>query len=293
MGTYKRCVADAPAPEARSGRDGPRTGQWHASCRRDIDASNAVRNRPSVVVWQPGRAPGLSLDAHEVHVWRVHVPSVLGELPVLRQTLAPAEQARAGRYYFQSDRDRFVIARGALRHLLGKYLGVEAKAVTFAYDTGGKPKLADAVNGKEVSFNLSHSGDWIALAFARGHRLGIDIERIRPEVNYDQIAQRFFSVSEWRALRVLPAPLRPSYFFRLWTCKEAYLKAIGQGLAFPLSQVELGYRQPGVLELLVTPSVPDAARWRIEVVDIDSGYAGALVVEPFAGAVRGFDWSWV
>jgi len=148
------------------------------------------------------------------------------------QVLSAAEQERAARFRFETDRRRFIAARARLRELLAVRLGSSPAAVRLVYGTDGKPELADHA----LQFNLSHSGDVAAFAFSRDSRIGIDIEEIRPVPEADAIAASMFSRGERVWYAALPPGEKLRGFFRCWTRREAFLKMLGKGLLGPRSR---------------------------------------------------------
>lgn len=201
----------------------------------------------------------------------------------LTSILAPDEQARAARFQLAQDRYRYVIVRGVLRLLLAGYMDLPAAAVRFGYTSFGKPFLLrpDGVPDTSVSFNVSHSHEVALLAIARGVRIGIDVERVRPEMAGTRIAERFFSPREVAALRELPAVEQPAAFFRCWTRKEAFMKARGEGLSLPLHSLEVSLApgEPAAL-LNVANDAAEVERWTLHAVTPTiPGYAAALAVE--------------
>ncbi|HMN30338.1 MAG TPA: 4'-phosphopantetheinyl transferase superfamily protein, partial [Caldilineaceae bacterium] len=159
-----------------------------------------------------------------VHIWSITLDGAPAFLRQLQQTLSADEQERARRFQFAWLRRRFVVARGMLRTLLGCYLEQAPTAVHLVYNQYGKPALGDGEGEESLRFNLSHSGDLALLAFTRQAELGIDLEWIHPDIDYAEIAQRFFSPLEWAALCAVPAPQQLAAFYRCWTRKEAYIK---------------------------------------------------------------------
>jgi len=182
----------------------------------------------------------LHLNASDVHVW--HASLRLGEarLSQLRASLSPEERARAERFAFEDARVRFIAAHGMLRTIVGRYVNERPGALTFTSGRHGKPSLA-GVRGafEKVRFNLAHSDDSALIAIAHNREVGIDLERIRDNVESLKLAERFFSPSEFERLRHLPHDQANRLFFTLWTCKEAYLKAIGTGLSLDLDRCEV------------------------------------------------------
>src|SRR5262249_7235080 len=147
------------------------------------------------------------------------------------ELLAADESSRAGRFAFDHLRHSFTLARGAMRILLGHCLNAPPESIVFAYGAKGKPSLAAP---SRVRFNTSHSGDLALFAATLDCELGVDIEHARAMPDLEEIATRFFSAEEKSDLLALPPDQREAAFFRCWTRKEAYIKAIGDGLAVPL-----------------------------------------------------------
>jgi len=223
------------------------------------------------------------LPEQTVHIWQVRLDAPEGLLRHLASVLAAEEQARAARFHFQPDRRQFIIVRAVLRLLLAGYLGQSAPAVTLGYTQFGKPFLLrpDGESKNAITFNVSHSHEVALLAFARGARIGVDVERVRPELAGTHIAERFFSPREVAALRALPAAGQPAAFFRGWTRKEAFVKARGEGLSLPLRNfdVSLAAGEPAAL-LHIESDPAEVQRWTLRTVTPTlSGYVAALAVE--------------
>ena len=169
-----------------------------------------------------------------VHGVRLHAPDTVAAQ--FHTILTPDERDRAARFSFPHLQRSFLLARGALRILLGRYLHADPDALLFQYGPNGKPALADPAS---LRFNLSHSGGLALFAFALDCEVGIDIEAIRPLPDLEQIAVRQFSAQESAELLALPAVRREPSFFRSWTRMEAIAKASGQGLSGPSSRHRL------------------------------------------------------
>ncbi|HZP83813.1 MAG TPA: 4'-phosphopantetheinyl transferase superfamily protein [Chthonomonadaceae bacterium] len=221
--------------------------------------------------------PDLTLPLDEVHVWRGSLVQPAAFVESLATTLSPDERARAAAFYFERDRQRFLVGRGLLRALLSAYLGIPARRIAFTYGPRGKPALSEAC-GCDLTFNVSHSHDLALYAITRARRIGVDIERIR-ELDVEGVAARFFSPAEIAALRALPAQERPAAFFRCWTRKEAFVKARGDGLALPLNQFDVSLT-PGAARLSsIRWDTEEAARWHLEELSVGGHYVAALAVE--------------
>lgn len=190
------------------------------------------------------------------------------------------EAARSRRFHSSLHRERFVVAHGALRAILGSYLGVLPKAVSLETGRYGKPALTSRFRdaGEDLQFNLSHSGSLALVAVTYGRKAGVDLERIRADVDYEALAARFFAPAEQARLRELAGDARARSFFACWTRKEAYIKALGEGLAFPLDRFAVTVsadEEPRLLD--AAPGEPE--RWSLRDLAPGPGYAGALAVE--------------
>ena len=232
------------------------------------------------------------LDNNEVHVWRASLDLTASHVQILQQTLAPDERARAERFYFQKDRAHFIVARGLLRVILGRYLDRPPDQLRFCYNSNGKPALAKEFNRDTLCFNLSHSHGLALFAVTRGRELGVDLERVRPHLADEQIAERFFSPREVAMLRALPTNMRTEAFFNCWTRKEAYIKARGEGLSFPLDQVDVSLAPGEPVALLSAKADPhEASRWSLQELAPGPSYAAALAVEGHDWRLRCWQWS--
>jgi 4'-phosphopantetheinyl transferase len=239
-------------------------------------------------IWQPPPAE-LSLARDEVQVWRARLdPSP--QLADFSAMLAADERARALRYRYQIDRQHFIAARGLLRLLLSRYLGVSPADLSFRYSALGKPSLAGEHNA-DLRFNVSHSHGLALLAFAQGRELGVDLESVRPEVAGLRIAERYFSTAEVAALRALPESQQTEAFFNCWTRKEAYIKARGEGLSARLDQfdVSLAPGQPALL-LRTEIATDEPGRWQMIELEPGKDYKAALVVEGHDWQLRCWQW---
>jgi 4'-phosphopantetheinyl transferase len=188
--------------------------------------------------------------------------------------------SRADRFHFEKDCQSFVVAHGVLRVILGGYLDLEPGQLRFVYSDYGKPALALGSAIRGLSFNLSHAYEMALVAVTQDRQLGIDLEHIRRIPEVEQIAERILSVEEKKEFGALPATEKLGVFFRYWTCKEAYIKARGEGLSLPLDQFEiapiLGEAPP---MLRVRSDAKESTRWSLRELTPWPGYVAALVVE--------------
>ena len=222
----------------------------------------------------------MELPPDAVHVWRTATEVPASRVAALHDLLAPDERARAGRFVFEADRRRYIVARGVLRTLLGRYLRVESTALLFRYGAHDKPSLAGTPGGRDVRFNLSHSYGWALHAFAVGREVGVDVERIRPETDIVGVAEYSFSPVEVASLMSVPEGQRREAFFNCWTRKEAFIKAHGEGISLGLSRFDVTLRPDEPAALLRFDQDPaEAARWSMRALDAGAGYKAALAVE--------------
>jgi len=220
------------------------------------------------------------LLATQVRWWCASLDLEAQAVDRLVRHLSVDERDRAARFHFRRDASRFVVSRAALRIGLADCLGVEPGLIGLRYGPHGKPELAPPFDRFGLRFNVSHSESLGLYAVTRDRRVGVDIERIRPLPDLDEIAERVFSPEERLALRRLPPARRPEGFFNCWTRKEAYVKAIGSGLAHPLTRFTVSLAPGAPARLEHVDDDPDAPeRWRLETLVLDPGHVAALAVE--------------
>lgn len=229
------------------------------------------------------------LASNEVHAWKVSLSLETEIVNSLKRFLSNDERSRARRFYFSKDRNHYIAARGILRIILAGYLGREPDELCFRYNPQGKAMLKGP--DETLRFNVSHSGDTALYAMSWNRSVGIDIEQIRPEIDFSQIAEFFFSPREVTELHLLPESIQKEAFFRCWTRKEAYIKARGQGLALSLDRfsVSLAPGQPAAL-LESREDPEEASRWSLRELSPDPGSMAALAVEGHDWRLRCWQW---
>ena len=234
-------------------------------------------------------SPCLARD--EIHVWTVAIDGRIDAGEERMETLAQAERMRASRFMQEADAARFVQRRRALRAILGRYLGIAPQEVAFAANEFGKPSVLPSRTCDDLSFNASHSGAIALVAVGRSVAIGIDIERMRAEVEGLAIATRFFGANEVAALAGLAPDDRVAGFFNAWTRKEAVVKAVGGGLSIPLDSFEVSLRPREPPSVLRWHSASGGAKpWRIHHLEPAAGYVGALAVDDPTRGCRFLDW---
>ena len=233
----------------------------------------------------------LALGDSDVHLWRASLDLTVEHIQALQRSLTPDEQVRADRFHFQRDRDRFIVARGVLRDILGRYLGVEPGHLRFRYSPFGKPALTQELGGEKLRFNLAHSNGLALYAVTRSREVGVDLEYVRAELADSEIAERFFSPREIASLGTVPRHLRKEAFFNCWTRKEAYVKARGVGLSLPLDQFDVSLipGEPAALTTVVGDT-QESGRWSLQEICPGPGYVAALAVEGASYRLKRWQW---
>ena len=240
--------------------------------------------------WAPGPAsPALGPD--EVHVWRASLAPPHDLLHHYHAMLDDEERAKAARFRFPVHRDRFVAGRGIQRALLSRYLGVPPGRIRYRYTAHGKPGVDGPETAAGIRFNVSNAEAMLLVGLTLGREIGVDVEHLRPMPDGQAIAERFFSAPENEVFRGIEPHRRDLAFFTCWTRKEAYIKAVGEGLSMPLDRFDVTLVPGEPARLLRTRGAPDeAARWTLHEVDPGGGYLGALAVEGADWTPRLFDW---
>jgi len=192
--------------------------------------------------------------------------------------LSADERARADRFRFARDRDRFLNCRIALREILARLEGIPAAEIRFEYGPKGKPALAGAKSPLE--FSVSHREDVAVIAMTQGRRVGVDVERVGPVKDSETLARRFFSASEQESLRSVRPEDRDEAFFACWTRKEAFVKALGEGLSLPLDSFSVSLAPDAAPALLAwTGREDERSAWSLRSWRPAPGYLAAVAVE--------------
>lgn len=214
------------------------------------------------------------LAGKEIHIWTFPINATDDVVARLQRVLDAEEVQRAARFRFNHPRESFVVAHGVLRYLLGRYLKAHPSEVRFVYGSKGKPALALQSN---IEFNLTHSGGLAVIALTLDREIGVDVEQIRSMPDREGIANRFFCVEEASEILALPQAERERAFYCCWTRKEAYIKAIGDGLSTPLDEFRVTV-QPDALARFVhiAHDAGAAVAWMLHDLRLDPGYAAAL-----------------
>jgi 4'-phosphopantetheinyl transferase len=231
-----------------------------------------------------------TLKNGQVHLWRANLALSTSEIEELSVSLSADEMVRANKFRFVQHKHRFIAARGILRQLLGNYLQVSPCNLSFTYSDRGKPRLAE---DSALQFNISHSEAYALLGFTLDHLIGVDLEYQKPMTEAVKIAQRFFSPSEFKILAATPPEEQVQLFFRFWTAKEAYLKAIGTGLSGSLSEVEVVLNETQSRYLLTLPEAqPENSPWSLYPCSPETNYLGAIAINSDIQPQQISYWHW-
>jgi 4'-phosphopantetheinyl transferase len=241
--------------------------------------------------WREGR-PAFRLSPGDVHLWYINLAEGADLSRSCSKILSRDEMERAARFHFERHRRLFEASRAATRMILGAYLDMAPEKLVFRYAAKGKPELAAEGPESEIKFNVSHSRHRAILAVSP-HQLGVDIEFVDKDFGGEEIARRFFSPAEVDTLLAVDERSRPAAFFDCWTRKEAYIKAVGEGLSLPLDSFDVAFGPQVPPALLRVKDFPEeTARWRMYEIPAPAGYAAALVVAGADHQLKVIEWQW-
>lgn len=233
---------------------------------------NTDHRRPS--------SPAIHLAGDEIHVWSASLVQPAAVVADFSALLALDEKNRAARFHFAKDRDHYIVGRGLLRRLLGAYLGLDPAWVAFRYGNYGKPALKAGDLNHTLEFNLAHSGGRALYAFCWNRPLGIDLEQVRAMDHQDDFAAQIFSASESALIASLDGEQKQQAFFKIWTCKEAFFKASGDGLTKPIDQAEIALDVGETARLVsINGDARQAHGWQLETFQPAVGYYAALAFQ--------------
>jgi 4'-phosphopantetheinyl transferase len=240
---------------------------------------------PASLVWL-SPPPSLTLIRNEVHVWLIRADKAGLCSACCADVLATAERERAARFKFEKDRRLYTVAHAALRSILAGYLNVAPGDLEFEIGQRGKPRLAPTFSKDSLEFNLSHSHEVALIAVTREREIGVDVEHVKKEFAFAEVAERYFTAREVSAIRALPQDLQRRAFYQCWTSKEAFLKAKGVGLSGELDEVEILLAGPGLVR--VKGTLPG---WYLSELNPCDDYVGAVALEGDGSDLRRIQWA--
>lgn len=236
----------------------------------------------------------LSILATQVHVWRIWLDVSSAQYQQLYAKLSKLEKDLAERKHRNTQKRQYVAAHGRSREILSRYLHIQPEDIVLNLNAYGRPSLEPKHNPQGLTFNLSHSDTVALLAVSAGFSVGVDLEHTTREIDHEGIAKRFFSAREIDELLSVAESHHKNAFFTYWTLKEAYIKALGVGMALPLNQFEVSFLH-GQDEIHVLESHEDMERkpWLLYQLEPMENYIGALAVNGRPGEISAFTcWGW-
>jgi len=229
------------------------------------------------MVWSKFSNQQLSLHPNQVHIWSVNISEHINKLPIYWEFLNDKEKAKAAQFKFDKDCNCFVVARGVLKKLLSIYLNLKPKEIEFQFADYGKPYIN---HPSKIQFNVSHSKDAILIGFVRNDSIGIDTEYTKRKIEVKEIARQFFSQEEYQSLMALNSEYQLQGFYNCWTRKEAFIKALGSGLSFPLNQFVVSLDSSTKAELKKTKwDSTEKEKWTLQSISQRENYIGAFAVK--------------
>ena len=215
----------------------------------------------------------------EAHIWVIDLDLSGYQVDYHCKVLSPEERERAARFHFQRHRRRYIVSQGVMRRILSHYLDEDPSELVYEIGSHGKPALGGRHKEAGLQFNLTHSHEIALFVLVREVEIGIDVEFVREIDDLDGIAGRFFSVSEQADYFSLPKDQRAQGFYNCWTRKEAFIKAIGDGLSYPLEKFDVTLIPGERAQLLRIEDNPvEASHWTLEAFQPEPGYTGAVAL---------------
>lgn len=257
-------------------------------CPVNPDVGESVMAFPSIeLIVTAGWSSPIEVEGRAVHVWGFSLDESPSFLEQCHFWLSEDERARAARFIRQQDHVRYVLAHGGLRVVLSRYLRIGPDDIELSRSKAGKPFVMGKLGGQSaITFNMSHAHGRALIAVSKGQEVGVDLEKIRSDVEVAKLSERYFAPSEHATIMQSTHEQRPARFFRYWVAKEAVLKAQGIGLR-ALSQCEILMGADGVgAEVVVSTGSPLESNWGVRLLSCGEGWEAAVVA-------RGVDWKMV
>jgi len=219
------------------------------------------------------------LESGLVQLWLAN--TTVFNLNNIFDLLSEEEINKSEKFYFSKDRKTYLVSRGLLRFLLGKYLNISGCDIRFDYNRYGKPELAFP-HSEQIFFNVSHSGEFCLIGFSQSSQIGVDIEFMKP-VEYDLLAKNVFSNTERSELKSISDDHKSKAFYSGWTRKESFIKGIGAGMSFPLKNFSIALN-PETLVSKVEIHLDNSEAykyWKVYDIAVETEYRAALAVKNF------------
>jgi len=215
------------------------------------------------------------LEANVV-VWMAEVSMWQGALPLLEPCLDAKDRERAARFHFAEDRARYILGRGLARNILGLYLQRAPERIEIDSTDRGQPYFP---GDETMRFSITHTHDLVAIALTANVRVGIDIEYMERKLNLKDLAERILSAKDFSEFQALPKPEKQEAFFRVWTRKEAYLKATGEGISEGLKMISVSVRAEETGTIRDARDEAGATKWRVHSLALPENYMGCVTCD--------------
>ncbi|BBH54455.1 4'-phosphopantetheinyl transferase family protein [Fluviispira sanaruensis] len=242
--------------------------------------------------WEVKNNDVVHLNNDEVHIWRVNISEAENYLFKYKQILDEIELNKFRKFYKKIDVIRSIVGRALIRILSAKYLDLKTSQVLFAYSKYHKPFLSENINVKNLKFNISHAGNWIALAFCLEHEIGVDIEEFNNDFDMAGSAKLVFSLCEYNAWLSLSSIDKCASFFHVWSCKEAIIKALGLGFYYPPENITVSIDPQKSCEVIEDKNSDYPVwDWTLEKFYIDANYSAAIATKKKNFIIKYFEWN--
>ncbi len=237
------------------------------------------------------------LSDQEIHLFYFSLDSISTDLQPLFSLLSEEERKKSDRFYFQKDRERFISSKGILRKILGKYLHQNPEKIFFSFNRFGKPELRNSLIDKKndlgkICFNISHSENVFLIVISKDLELGVDVEFIQTNRSIEKIIEKYFSPEEKKYLLQQNEQERLKNFYQLWTCKEAFLKGIGEGMHFPLRDVNFYLQEnPFSMRLQINEQLKRFSDWSVQILNCPiKDFVSAFAVNSSLDNLKVHEW---
>jgi 4'-phosphopantetheinyl transferase len=218
----------------------------------------------------------MKLCEDEIHIYRSTLEKPPAEVKQLEKILSPDEIEKAYKFKFETDRNNYIVGRAFLRNILNKYLEIDASKINFSYAEKGKPFIKDSI----VKFNLAHSKSYVVYAFTLEKEVGIDLEYLKEMPDAREIAKGFFSKDETHELDKVSEKNLELAFFNCWTRKEAFIKAVGEGLSYPLADFTVTLIPGDEPEIIWIKKNPEEINdWSMINIEVKENYISSLAIK--------------
>lgn len=235
--------------------------------------------------------PFKNLDS-EIHVWWSMLDQHQNNINKYYKILSQQEQKKVNKFRFQLLRDRQIVSRGILKQLISKYISTDLEEIEFTYNKYGKPLLCRKLDESNLYFSISHSEYLGMFAFAKGNSIGVDVEKIQELfINLEDVIKLCFSDFEKSWFTDVSAKMKNEVFYKVWTAKEAFIKAMGIGLSFPLTNINYKLNSDNDLSFHSMSNYCKYMRkWEIVTFNPQSNFIASLVMESNGLKLKQFCW---